>query len=355
MAAQGSAVLKRTHKREDGMAPGPFLLHAPVLLPDFRNLGTITRVVLLAEAARFLAAYARSPDLPATIATFSLQVPLFDPVLLTVVVALFALSPRLGRLPYRLGVATVIALATTVMLAWQALYEALFPAVAFERMHQGVTVSVLLTAAILWYFNWRHRVLSPALSEARALALQSRIRPHFLFNSLNTVLGLMREEPRRAEAVLENLAELYRALLAETGTLVPLARELELARGYAEIEAMRLGSRLAFDWQCQGAPPDALVPPLIIQPLLENAVYHGVEPSEAGGTVSVTVFLKGEQLNLVVRNPCSSPSRRRSGNRMALTNIRERLALHFDAEAEMSAYVAGEEFVVQIRMPYRHG
>jgi len=108
------------------------------------------------------------------------------------------------------------------------------------------------------------------------------------------------------------------------------------------------------NWQYQGAPLDALVPPLIIQPLLENAVYPGVEPSESGGAVNVTIFMKGEQVNLVVRNPCDSPAQRRSGNRMALDNIRERLALHFDAEAEMSAYEAGGEFVVQIRIPYKH-
>ena len=187
------------------------------------------------------------------------------------------------------------------------------------------------------------------------MALQSRIRPHFLFNSLNTVLGLMRSEPQLAETVLENLAELYRALLSESGVLSRLEREIALARAYTEIEVTRLGSRLTVNWQCQGVPFDALVPPFVLQPLLENAVYHGVEPSEAGGVVNVTIFLKGDQLNLVVRNPCESPSHRQSGNRMALTNIRERLALHFDAEAEMSAYEAGGEFVVQIRMPYKHG
>ncbi|TCJ14771.1 hypothetical protein EZJ19_09320 [Parasulfuritortus cantonensis] len=100
---------------------------------------------------------------------------------------------------------------------------------------------------------------------------------------------------------------------------------------------------------------DALVPPLIVQPLLENAVYHGVEPCESGGEVNVAIFLRGDQLNLVMRNPCAAQSRRQGGNRMALNNIRERLDLHFDAEAEMSAYRSGGEFVVQIRMPYRHG
>jgi len=174
-----------------------------------------------------------------------------------------------------------------------------------------------------------------------------------LFNSLNTVLGLMRSEPRRAETVLENLSELFRASMAEASALAPLAKELELARSYAEIEAVRLGGRLTVDWQCQNAPLDALVPPLILQPLLENAVYHGIEPAAGGGTVSVTIFVRGDQLNLVVRNPVHHLRERRSGNRMALENIRERLDLHFDAEAALRAYESGDEFVVQIRMPYR--
>lgn len=329
-------------------------LDGGVVLPDFRNVGVMFRIVVLAEALRFVFSYAGTGSLHGAYERIMHDSPFFEPGLLLAVLVLFILSPILLARPYRVGVASVLVIAGASTSAWRWFQQILFGVDQLPGPAYVVSMSVLLTLAVLAYFNWRHRVLSPALTEARLMALQARIRPHFLFNSLNTVLGLIRVEPRRAEAVLENLAELYRALLSEAGALVPLGREIDLARAYAEIETMRLGPRLTVNWQYQGAPLDALVPPLIIQPLLENAVYHGVEPSESGGSVYVTIFMKGEQVNLVVRNPCDSSAQRRSGNRMALDNIRERLALHFDAEAEMSAYEAGGEFVVQIRIPYKH-
>lgn len=326
-------------------------------LPDFRNMGVMWRVAVLAETASLLAAYAYIPgaDFPGAYLTGFLETRIFEPVLLLAMLALFLAAPALSRLPYRHGCVAVVAIVVAVAVAVHAAYRTMFSLVFTAPLIKTALLAAVAAAALLGYFNWRYRILSPALTEARLMALQARIRPHFLFNSLNTALGLMRTEPRRAEGVIENLAELYRALLSETGALVPLGREIELAQAYADIEAIRLGSRLNVLWQCQGAPLDALVPPLLIQPLLENAVYHGIEPSDAGGVVTVAIFLKGDRINLLVRNPCGQRSSARAGNRMALTNIRERLALHFDAEAEMSVYEAGGEFVVQIRVPYRRG
>jgi two-component system sensor histidine kinase AlgZ len=215
------------------------------------------------------------------------------------------------------------------------------------------SLALLSAGFVLAYFNWRHRALSPALPEARLIALQARIRPHFLFNSLNAVMGLIRDDPRRAEMVLENLSDLYRALMAESGSLVPLAKELELAKAYAEIEVIRLGERLRVEWRCDETAMDARVPPLILQPLVENAVYHGIEPSPEGGQVLVSTTRRGDEVTLMVRNTCTRAENGRSGNHMALDNIRERLDLHFDAEARMSAYRTDDEYVVQITLPFR--
>ncbi len=328
------------------------------VLPDFRNLGVVLRSILLVQVMLCLFALVVAPPTGAEVVQEIYQAAAnVEPVLLLSLLLLFVIAPGLGKIPYRAAAALVICAAAILASGWNlmlSLSPAMPPQAYAEAFRAGLLGSVAAFVTV-FYFNWRHRVFSPALTEARLMALQARIRPHFLFNSLNTVLGLLRDEPRRAETVLENLAELYRALLSETSTLVPLARELELAHAYAEIETMRLGERLRVNWQCQDAALDALVPPLMLQPLLENAVYHGVEPSESGGEVDVSIFLKGDQINLVMRNPCVSPTRRQAGNRMALNNIRERLALHFDAEAEMSTYKSGEEFVVQIRMPYKHG
>ncbi|MFZ5483231.1 MAG: sensor histidine kinase [Pseudomonadota bacterium] len=327
---------------------------APVELPNFRNKGVILRMVLIAEGASLIAAYAYQPRVEGFLTDYVMQRQLFEPALLLSTLFLFVMAPRLMAMRYRNGVLVAVGLVLLATSLVHMAIQALFPTGLTQPLHQSLILCLATCVPVLGYFNWRHRALSPALVEARLMALQSRIRPHFLFNSLNTVLSLIRAEPRRAEQMLENLAELYRALLSEASTLVPLSRELEIAQAYAEIEAIRLGARLSVNWQCQGAPGDALIPPLTLQPLLENAVNHGVEPAPKGGMVSVTAFLKGDQLNLVVRNPILRSVARRPGNRIALANIRERLALHFDAEAEMSAYESGDEYVVQIRLPYQH-
>ena len=196
----------------------------------------------------------------------------------------------------------------------------------------------LLIAAILllFYFQLRARALSPAITEARLQALQARIRPHFLFNSLTAVLSQMRSDPRRAETALEDLADLFRVLMRDNRQLAPLANEVELCRHYLDLEKLRLGDRLTIDWHVDNMPRDAMVPPLVLQPLLENAVYHGIEPSSAPGVIAINIFLRRGEVHAILRNPYQGEvDHRQGGNKMAMANIRERLALHFDAEASL--------------------
>jgi two-component system sensor histidine kinase AlgZ len=205
------------------------------------------------------------------------------------------------------------------------------------------------------YFHLRGRALSPALAEARLQALQARIRPHFLFNSINAVLSLIRQDPRRAELALEDMAELFRVLMADNRELSPLAREVELCRQYLGIEQLRLGGRLRVEWQLDAMPQDALVPPLVLQPLLENAVYHGIEPRLEPGTIVINIAAVRDELHAVLRNPFRPDGDRHEGNRMAVANIRERLALHFDAEANLSTRADADSYEVRIVMPYVKG
>jgi two-component system sensor histidine kinase AlgZ len=164
----------------------------------------------------------------------------------------------------------------------------------------------------------------------------------------------MRSEPRRAEAALEDLADLFRVLMRDNRELTPLGDEVELCRQYLEIEQLRLGDRLVIDWNVKSMPADALVPPLVLQPLLENAVYHGIEPSTTPGVLSINIFLSRDEVHALLRNPyVENGPRHQSGNRMALDNIRERLALHFDAEASLESRINRGTYEVHIRMPYR--
>ena len=214
---------------------------------------------------------------------------------------------------------------------------------------------VLLTGAALaaLLFGWlrlRSRAQLPADATARLVELQARIRPHFLFNTLNTAVALVRVDPARAEAVLEDLAELFRVALAASGSSVSLADEVALAQRYLAIEQIRYGARLRVQWELDDAAGQARVPPLVLQPLIENAVRHGIDPSPDGGEIRVRTRCKQGQAVVDIVNTCSmQPSQ--PGHGMALDNVRERLRLLHDVAAQFSARGDGERFVVRMAVP----
>jgi two-component system sensor histidine kinase AlgZ len=170
---------------------------------------------------------------------------------------------------------------------------------------------------------------------------------------LNAVLSLIRSDPRRAERTLEDLAELFRTLMGDARRFVRLADEIALLERYAGIEQLRLGERLRITWELDAAPSDALLPPLVLQPLLENAVYHGVEPGTGAADVLVRIERRGDRVRALIENPITEETGHRAGNRMALDNIRERLALFFDAEARIHTASDGGRFRVEIDIPYK--
>ena len=322
------------------------------VLPDFRNLGVMARILVAVNAAAIAGAFYAASDVAGALERFIGAAAFLEPLLLIELVALFALSPLLARLPYAAGAAAVMA----IVLALAALYRGLLPAVVaapLGTLARTLALGAMLTAAVLAYLRLNAKAHSPALAEARLQALQARIRPHFLFNSLNAVLSLIRRDPRRAERSLENLADLFRTLMSDARQFVRLADEIALLERYAELEQLRLGERLRITWELDAAPSDALLPPLVLQPLLENAVYHGVEPGTGGGEVLVRVERRGSRVLARIENPYLEGEQHRAGNRMALENIRERLALFFDAEARIDTRSAGGRYRVEIEIPYR--
>lgn len=322
-------------------------------LPDLYNLGVTARIVLLGNCGGFAAALLQSRDL-AQFGQLCVDIAaILEPALLLTLVSLFALRKWLARPGYAAGVAVVMLLAT----AWTtlALYAGRMPGEAITpyAVARAWVLAWMLTAFIVAYFFWRRRAYSPALTDARLQALQARIRPHFLFNSINAVLSLIRSEPRRAEEALEDLAELFRALMQDNRRLTTLAEEVALCRKYLDLEQLRLGERLQVDWALDAMPGDALVPLLFLQPLVENAVYHGIEPGAAPGRIRLSIARDGTQVRLLLSNPYHPEYQHRAGNRMALANVRERLALHFDLEASFATAVTGDEFEIRILLPYR--
>jgi len=325
----------------------------PLALPDLRNLGTILRILLLVNAAVMIAAFVREERGPAISDAWVQMSATVEPHLLFELLILYLLAPWLARAPYEVGAASVIALTLAVGLAFNTALAALMPDVTTGAMLRHVMFSLLIAGVLLFYFQLRSKALSPAITEARLQALQARIRPHFLFNSITAVLSLMRSEPRRAEAALEDLADLFRVLMRDNRQLAPLSDEVELCRQYLELEKLRLGDRLTIEWHIDNMPGDAQVPPLVLQPLLENAVYHGIEPSSAPGVIAINIFLRRGEVHAILRNPYKMSQSHQGGNKMALANIRERLALHFDAEASLESKTSRDSYEVHIRMPYR--
>jgi two-component system sensor histidine kinase AlgZ len=322
-------------------------------LPDYRNLGTILRILVAVNLGTAVVAFARAPQLSAAFAEWIEATSFVEPYLLLVLAVLWAASPRLMRLPFGVG-AGVVALVT--VLAGRVIFEAMdrlapLPAGSLLRW---ILFGLIAAGILLFYFHLRARALSPAITEARLQALQARIRPHFLFNSINAVLSLVRSDPRRAEVALEDMADLFRVLMRDNRDLTPLEDEVELCRQYLQLEQLRLGERLTVEWNVKSMPADALVPPLMLQPLLENAVYHGIEPSSTPGTVSINIFLSRGEVHAILKNPYrATGGNHHSGNKMALANVRERLALHFDAEASLESRVTKDAYEVHIRIPYR--
>ena len=230
-----------------------------------------------------------------------------------------------------------------------------------DYWRMGLPLEILVVAvsmpALLWaWLDLRSRIWHPANASARLAELQSRIRPHFLFNALNTALALVRADPGQAESVLEDLAQLFRVALAEVGASVALEEEIDLARRYLAIEQVRFGSRLRVQWEisADARVAAARVPPLVLQPLVENAVRHGVEPAVGGGDVTVRASVQCGQIVVQVTNTVGSEPGL-PGHGMALHNVRERLRLLHDVAAQCDVWrepaLDGEKFHARIVLP----
>lgn len=337
------------HHLEAPVSP-PAPLASSARLPNFCNLGIMLRLLIIVNLLCVAAAVVRSGGRDAWEHFLMISV-VAQPGIIISLLTTCGLRRLLVKLTYWRGVSAIFALEAMIGAGFWFFLGALLPLSQPIAMWQYVFFFLFATGVVLLYFDLRARSLSPALTEARLQALQARIRPHFLFNSINAVLSLIRAEPKRAERMLEDMAEMFRVLMADNRKLVPLSDEIELCRKYLEIEQIRLGDRLVVLWNIADMPKIAMVPPLILQPLVENAVYHGIEPRAGSGVIAIDIERRGKQFVIRLTNPFDSGSTHVTGNHMAIDNIRERLQLHFDAEAGLKAEVIDDKYVVAITMP----
>lgn len=335
--------------RAETAAPAP-----RQVIPDGCNLGVVLRTLLavnLALLAVTVTLASSLAEVPEAVLTAAAAV---EPLLLLTLM-LWCLARRTlqGKpLPLQRAVAWLTPVAVTAVLL--ALFHDLSSLLQGPRVALFLALALLGGMAVQHYLELRDRAFSPALTEARYQALQSRIRPHFFFNSLNAVLAVVRNNPAQAERMLENISELFRAVMGDVRKLVPFEQELGLCRQYVEIEQTRLGERLVVDWQIGAVHPRARVPQLLLQPIIENAVRYGAERREGECRIVVRVRQIGFNLEFFVSNPIAREPLQREGNQIGLANIRGRLALIYDLEAKLDAQVRGNRFELTLTIPVEH-
>ncbi len=336
-------------------------------LPQLCNGSVVLVVVVIAELTAFVLTIAKhTPDEGVPLWLDLARISLFlQWVALTSSGLLCAARPRLMRMRMRdavlasygllLGVTLVMSEIAYQLTQNTGIGQELLPASHAGFVLRNLFICAIVSGLVLRYFyvlqQWKSNVRREA--STRFEVLQARIRPHFLFNSMNTIAALIRGRPELAERAVEDLSDLFRASLADSSARIPLAEELAITRQYADIETLRLGERLKLDWRLEGVPEDARLPRLTLQPLIENAIYHGIEPRAEGGTVSLTGRLNGGDIDLEIRNPLPlDGTAARSGRQMALENVRERLGLAWPGRAQLSHGREGSEYYVRLHFPY---
>lgn len=337
-------------------APG----HEAAFLPDFCEQGNLLRTMLVAELLAFVIVAAQPGGWLERVQILALLSLFIQWVALVDIALLCMLQARLSRLDDRVAAALAFALLQAVTVAFTLAAHGLaarmglpigMRPVAMMLLEHGI-ISAIVTAIALRYFyvtaQWRRNVQAEAQSRVRAL--QARIRPHFLFNSMNTIASLTRSAPAQAEEAVEDLAELFRASLAERST-VTLDEELTLVASYLRIEGQRLAGRLTIEWHHDPATGTAELPALTLQPLVENAVYHGAEQLSGGGRVAIRTRHDRGAVEIEIDNPRPAQPRLRDGNRMAQENVRQRLELAYGEGASLTVADDAEHYRVTVRIP----
>ena len=334
-------------------------------LPDFCGTRIVFVVIILAELLAIILTLAQPPgsaDFLYDLAVYSLFI---QWVALSCVAVLCLARKQLDRLDdiWLAAVSYLITLLVSLVIieiAWLLFGEDGLEQGLIKTGHPLFLLKCMAISAIAWalalrYFyirhQWGRRIKSESV--ARFQALQSRIRPHFLFNCMNTIASLTRRQPDVAEQVIEDLSDLFRVTLSEAHGLSNLQDEIDLCQRYLRIEKQRLGERLQIEWQLQDIPEQASMPALILQPLVENAIYHGIELLPNGGLIRISGEMKGDFIEFTIENPVPDSGRAsQPGNRLAQANVRERLTTLYNQTGLLQVTLDQNHYLAVIRIPF---
>jgi len=327
------------------------------LIPDLCQARSVLWVILFSEALVIVLTLLSSGALDFSWEQFGLLSLYVQWIVLVCAAGLCRLRLHLPPMNINLVSAAclTVILFTNLMLSlfsqWT-LNNLFYENLGWDWLIRNQLITAILATLLLHYFyvQMQSRLRARSELQSRVQALHSRIRPHFLFNSMNIIASLIHVDPDKAEQAVEDLSELFRASLKEAGSEVSLKQELELCKKYVNIEQLRLGGRLQVTWDIQAADKTR-IPLLTLQPLIENAIYHGIAPSPDGGTVAITLKNNNERIFLQVSNPVTlaqNTSRKEQGNQMALENIRHRLHALYGENVMMATEQNGHQFTIKI-------
>jgi two-component system sensor histidine kinase AlgZ len=330
------------------------------LLPDFCDVRVIFMLVLLTELLAMV--LSSVPAANAFWDRFAFISMLMQWIGLINAAILCKLRSRLNMMPNRANIISSFCLMMLVSLglgfliitinSWLGIDD--FTSPLGEHFILRIAImSAAIYAVMLRFFyiqqQWKLHLL--AHSKAEIQALRARIRPHFLFNSMNTIASLIALSPEKAEKAVEDLADLFRSSLNEQNDNT-LADELKLTRSYLDIETLRLDERLQIDWSIDSSLEKTEIPALCLQPLVENAIYHGIEPLPGGGTISISASKQGKKLVLAVGNPIGDQKiSLHKGNHIAQENIKQRLQLVYGSDAKFNINETKSEYLITLEIP----
>ncbi len=340
---------------EDQNGPG-----GGFFVPDLCRVRSVFLLVVSSELMVLLLAMAHARGQWIDWNYFGLVSLLVQWIVLTSAALICLSRPWLSLLSTTAATAAMVILVALDVLLFSSLASAvIYPDLSPERWQatgKSLLVGIIATLMVLRYFYLQHqwRQQKQAEMSYRLTALQARIHPHFLFNSMNTIASLISVRPEQAEDAVLDLSELFRASLNTTERLVSLEEELGLCRRYLALEQLRLGERLTVEWRTDSGLANQAIPPLTLQPLVENAIYHGIQPRTQGGTVVIESQRSGQYVYLLVQNPRpEAGARTHQGNRVAFTNTQARIQALFGDTAVLKHSQLDGLYTVTLRLPWQ--